>query len=54
MDQGAPLKDISIDMEISEEEEDASSFLEQREINPTDTPGVTEEHKRTGFIGYSQ
>ncbi len=46
MDQGAPLKDISIDMEISEEEEDVSSLLEQREINPTDTPGVTEEHTK--------
>ncbi len=45
MDQGAPLKDISIDMEISEEE-DVSSLLEQREINPTDTPGVTEEHTK--------
>ncbi|KAL1272549.1 hypothetical protein QQF64_028411 [Cirrhinus molitorella] len=42
MDQGAPLKDISIDMEISEEEEEVSSLLEQREIYPNDTPGVTE------------
>uniref|UniRef100_A0A671QAH0 Caveolin n=1 Tax=Sinocyclocheilus anshuiensis TaxID=1608454 RepID=A0A671QAH0_9TELE len=29
-------------MEISEEEEVVSSLLEQREINPNDTPGVTE------------
>lgn len=42
MDQGAPLKDISIDIEISEEEEEVSSLLEQREIYPNDTPGVRE------------
>lgn len=46
MDQGAPLKDISIDIEISEEEEEVSSFLEQHEMNPADTPGVTEAHTK--------
>ncbi|XP_059415349.1 caveolin-2-like [Carassius carassius] len=46
MDQGAPLKEISIDMEINEEEEEVSSLLDQREINPNDAPGVTEAHTK--------
>ncbi|XP_052454820.1 caveolin-2-like [Carassius gibelio] len=46
MDKGAPLKEISIDMEINEEEEEVSSLLDQREINPNDAPGVTEVHTK--------
>lgn len=43
MDQGASLKDIAIDIEITEEEEEeVSSLLDQREINPNDAPDVTE------------
>lgn len=43
MDQGAPPKDIAIDIEITEEEEEeVSSLLDQREINPNDAPDVTE------------
>ncbi|XP_026070496.1 caveolin-2-like isoform X2 [Carassius auratus] len=46
MDKGAPLKEISIDMEINEEEEEVSSLLDQREIHPNDAPGVTEVHTK--------
>lgn len=43
MDQGASLKDITIDIEITEEEEEeVTSLLDQHVINPNDAPGVTE------------